>query len=135
MAILSSAEARVQLETLTSNLLFVSESDFPLNVIQLGKVAELNAAELLSAVGKSPTLSVERVTVDDFFGYAAQEQSFHTAAERAGAQRYRALLELFNTALESARVFRVGSIDIDAYAVGKSADGEWLGVATKLVET
>ena len=135
MAILSSAEARVQLETLALNLLFMSESDFPLSVIQLGKVGELNAPELLSAVGKSPTLTVERVTVDDFLGYAAQEQSFHSAAERAVAGRYRALLEFFNTALESARVFRVGSINIDAYAVGKSTDGEWLGVATKLVET
>ena len=78
MAILSSAAARSQLETLASNLLFVSESDFPLTVTSLGKSADLSAAELLSAVGKSPTLSVEQVTVAEFFGYSAQEQSFHT---------------------------------------------------------
>ncbi len=135
MTILASAEARTQLETLVSNLFFVSESDFPLTVTQVGETAELDARALLAALGKPPTSTVERITVDEFFGYAAQEQPFHTAQERLNVARYQALLKLFSTALEGSRVFRIGSIEIDVYALGKSSDGKWLGVATKLVET
>ncbi len=115
--------------------MFVSESDFPLRVIQLGDSADLAAPALLVAVGKPPTSSVEQVTVDELFGYAAQSQPWHTAQESLTVARYQALLAFLNTALKGARAFRVGSIDVDVYALGKSADGQWLGVATKLVET
>ena len=135
MTILTSAEAQVQLETLTSNLSFVSESDFPLTVTRLGDAVDLDARTLLAAVGKPPTSLVEEGSVDELFAYPAQEQSWHTAEERAVASRYQSLLEFLTTSLEGSRVFRVGSSDIDVYAVGKSADGQWLGIATKLVET
>ena len=135
MTILASAEARTQLETLASNLFFVSEADSPLKVTQLGEAADLDAPALLAALGKPATSSVERITVDEFFGYAAQEQPFHTAQDRLNVARYQALVKLFSTALEGSRVFRIGSIEIDVYALGKSSDGKWLGVVTKLVET
>ncbi len=135
MAILSSAEAHAQLETLVSGLLFVSESDFPLTVTQVGEAADLDAGALLAALGKPATSLVEQVTVDEFFGYATQQQSWHTAQERANAARYQTLLKFLSTALQGARVFRIGSIEIDVHALGKSSDGKWLGVATKLVET
>ena len=138
MTILSSAEARAQLETLASDLFFASESDCPLTVTQVGgagDAADLDAPALLAALGKPGSSPVEQVTVDDFFGYAAQEQPWHTAQERVNVTRYQALLKFLSTALQGARVFRIGSIEIDAYALGKSSDGKWLGVATKLVET
>ena len=135
MTILSSTEARAQLETLAANLFFVSESDFPLTVTQVGDAADLDAGALLAALGKPAASRVEQVTVDELFGYPAQEQAWHTAEERVNAGRYQALLSFLSTALQGARAFRIGSIDIDVYALGKSSDGKWLGVATKLVET
>lgn len=135
MAILSSTDARAQLEALTASLLFVSESDFPLTVTQVGNFGDLDEATLLATLGKPQSSAVERITVDDFFGYAAQDQPWHTAEERSVAARYRSLLEFFRTALADARVFRIGVIEVDAYALGRSSDGKWLGVATKLVET
>src|SRR4051794_11123553 len=132
---LPAPEALIQLEALTANLLFVSESDSAVTATQMGDSADLDEAALLSALGKPPSSVIERVTVDDFFAYAAQDQPWHTAEERSVAARYRSLLQFFRTALTDARVFRIGTIEIDAYALGKSSDGRWVGVATKLVET
>jgi hypothetical protein len=37
--------------------------------------------------------------------------------------------------LSQLQVYRVGSIDIDAYIVGVTDGGEWAGLSTKVVET
>jgi hypothetical protein len=37
--------------------------------------------------------------------------------------------------LSQLQVYRVGSIDIDAYIVGITPGGKWAGLSTKLVET
>jgi hypothetical protein len=78
---------------------------------------------------------VTRLTLDAFFARAVEDQPWHGPAERATVQRYRQLLGFLATALEHPRVFRVGVIEVAAYALGKTADGHWLGVATTLVET
>ena len=135
MTILSSTEARPQLEALVSGLSFVSESDAPLTVVSLGYRAELDASAVLAALSKPPDAPIEQVSVDDFFGYAVQDQTYYTEEQRSAVQRYRALVQFLRTSLSDARVFRIGKIEIDVYAVGKSRDGEWLGAATKLVET
>lgn len=135
MAFVSAAEGATQLETLTDGLLFVSESDHPFRVMRLDAVAELDEPSLLRALDRALDCPVTRLTLDAFFARAVEDQSWHGPAERATVQRYRQLLGFLATALEHPRVFRVGVIEVAAYALGKTADGYWLGVATTLVET
>jgi hypothetical protein len=37
--------------------------------------------------------------------------------------------------LKDISVYRVGTVNIDVYVIGKTADGYFAGVSTKLVET
>jgi len=75
------------------------------------------------------------LTVDDFFAIAAQEEDWHDQDERETVQRFHNLVSILKQNLSQLQVYRVGSIDIDAYIVGVTDGGEWAGLSTKLVET
>jgi hypothetical protein len=135
MAFVTAAEGVPLLEALTRGLLFVSESDHPFGVTRLDSVVELDEQSLLRALGKPADSPITRLALDAFFARTVEEQPWHGATERATVRRYRALLEFLATSLERPRVFRVGAIEVAAYALGKTADNHWLGVATTLIET
>ena len=77
---------------------------------------------------------MEVVTVAEFFDPAVQDRDFHGPEERANVRRYREIATILERDLERSR-HRIGHIDIDVYAVGRAAEGSWVGVATKVVET
>jgi hypothetical protein len=135
MALVSAEQGVAELGNLVRDLLFVSEADYPFCVVLLAVLPELDERRLLSALAKPEGLLVTQRTLEEFFARAVEDQPWHGPRERAAVERYRALLRFLATALEQARVFRVGSIEVDAYALGKTNDGRWLGVATKLIET
>ncbi len=135
MAPVSTAEAVAQLETLVEGLLFVSESDHPLEITCLGALPELDERSLLLASGNPAESRVTCSSPEAFFAHAVEEQPWHGPAERLTVARYRAVLGFFTTVLAQARAFRVGAIEVRAYVLGQTADGQWLGVATTLIET
>jgi GTPase len=75
------------------------------------------------------------LTVDDFFAIATQEEDWHDQEERETVQRFHNLVSILKQNLSQLQVYRVGSIDIDAYIVGVTDGGELAGLSTKLVET
>ncbi len=135
MALVSMSEGAPRLEALAAGLSFMSESDRPLRVVQFDDCAEPDLPELLAVASARRGALIERVALADFFARATEPQSWHSPAELAVVKRYQALVEFFEQELVEARVYRVGAIEIDAYALGKTREGEWLGVATQLVET
>ena len=75
------------------------------------------------------------LTVDEFFDVANAEEDWHDEEERETVQRFQNLVNILKQNLSQLQVYRVGSIDIDAYIVGVTHGGEWAGLSTKLVET
>jgi hypothetical protein len=128
-------EALPRLAALAAGLLFVSEADHPLRVVHLGVLAESDLPSAVQAAASRVGAELARVELETFFARATEVQPYHTAAERSMAERFRALVAFLADELAGARVYRVGAIDVDAYAIGRSLDGEWLGVATKIIET
>ena len=135
MASISLAEGVPRLEQLVSGLLFVSEADSPWRLVQLGARPELDEASLLRALGKPESAQVTRQSLERLFARAIADQPWHGAAERDTVQRYRALLAFLSEGLDEARVYRVGTIEVEAYALGRTSDSAWLGVVTTLIET
>jgi Nuclease A inhibitor-like protein len=84
---------------------------------------------------RSPDESVELVSVDDFFAAATQEEDWHDEEEREIVQRFQHLVSVLKQNLSNIQVYRVGSTDIDAYIVGVTPSGNWMGLSTQLVET
>ena len=124
-----------QLQQASNGLLFLSETDAPFEVIHWPAQGELPLPKLLQLTGHSPDAPVELRTVDDFFAIATVEEDWHDQDERETVQRFHNLVSILKQNLSQLQVYRVGSIDIDAYIVGVTDGGEWAGLSTKLVET
>lgn len=134
-ALVSTDSALDRLTALASGLLFISESDHPLQVIRLGAVAESELPNLVRSAVSRRDAPVQCVALEAFFQRATRTQPYHTDQDRVVVERYQTLVGFMGGELADARVYRVGEVEVDVYAVGRSLEGEWLGVATKLIET
>jgi len=124
-----------QLQQASEGLLFGSETDAPFEVIHWSPQEELTPAKLLQLTNPPPDAPVEIVSVHEFFDVANAEEDWHDDEERETAKRFQNLVSTLKQNLSQLQVYRVGSIDIDAYIVGVTDGGEWAGLLTKLVET
>ena len=124
-----------QLQQASEGLLFGSETDAPFEVIHWPTQEQLTPAKLLQLTGHPPDAPVELRTVDEFFAIATQEEDWHDEEERETVRRFQNLVSVLKQNLSQLQVYRVGSIEIDAYIVGVTDGGDWAGLSTKLVET
>lgn len=123
-----------ELKRAAEGLLFMSEADYPLEVVRLGAHAELNQ-QLLELSGAAAGARVETVSVDEFFRAAVSEPQWKKGEALATARRYQSLVRLLKENLEELRVYKVGQISMAAFILGKSAQGNRLGLKTRVVET
>jgi hypothetical protein len=119
----------------TAGLLFMSESDHPLEVIAWEGGEPVTHVRLRREAGKGEDAPVAELTAAQLFRAAASEPDWKGAAELATARRYQSLVRLLEENLTDLAAYRVGEIDITAYVLGRSAEGNWLGVKTRMVET
>lgn len=122
----------------TSNdLLMPSESDYAFEpFIWSGQGREALTTEKLLQLTNHPLDSpVETVDLDYLFRNVAQEKEWHDAQQKANVSKFKSLVETLKANLNDLKVYRVGTIDIDVYIVGKTASGDLAGLATKVVET
>jgi hypothetical protein len=78
---------------------------------------------------------VKVLAVDDFFAGATEDQDWFGDEERAIAARYRELVALLKQHLSDLTVYQVGEVTLDVYVVGRTPEGELLGLATQASET
>ena len=124
-----------QLQEASNGLLLLSETDATFEVISWQAQGDLTPAKLLQLTNHPPNTPVELGTVDEFFAIATQEEDWHDQKERETPKRFQNLVNFLKQNLSQLQVYRVGSINIDAYIVGVTNGSEWAGLSTKLVET
>ena len=124
-----------ELKEATRGLLFMSESDYPFEVIRWEGAQELTPDYLRKASAQDAAAPVEVRTLTDFFRNAACEQEWKGEAELALAKRYQALMRLLEENLKDVKVYRIGVVNIGVYVLGSSNEGNWIGVSTRVVET
>jgi hypothetical protein len=124
-----------RLKQASKGLFFLSETDAPFEVINWQTQGELTPANLLQLTDHLPDAPVKVVSVDDFFAIATQEEDWHDEEERETVKRFQNKVSVLKQNLSQLQVYRVGSTDIDAYIVGMTPSGDWMGLSTKLVET
>ncbi|HEX8175584.1 MAG TPA: nuclease A inhibitor family protein [Pyrinomonadaceae bacterium] len=124
-----------ELKEAASGLWVMSESDYPFEIVQLEGEAEPGQQLLRQVSGSPPDAPVEGRTVDEFFRtkiYYAVEGS---RPDENVTQRTQSILKLLRENLTELRVYRVGTINIAVLILGKSREGNWLGLSTRVVET
>lgn len=124
-----------QLREATAGLTFMSESDYPVEVVRWQGLKEVTPEYLRGLTGEDSTAPVETISPDAFFRVAASEPAWKAEAEIATARKFQALLRLLKDRLEELTVYRVGQINMPVYVVGRTPAGAWMGVSTRVVET
>jgi Nuclease A inhibitor-like protein len=120
----------------SEGLLYPSETDFPLEFFSWDKqLQELTEDGVRKLTGHAPGVPVEEVGLAEFFEPVIAEQDWHGEREKESTERFRSLVDVLQRTLDDLRVYRVGETEVDAYIVGRTKDGEWAGLKTKLVET
>jgi hypothetical protein len=131
----SDEEIIEELKRMTDGLLFMSESDYPFEIVYREGRTEMSPEYLRELSGQPADSPVEAQSVDDLFRAAVSEPDWKGPAELAVAKRYQALLRLLKENLGELKVYRVGKINIPVYIIGRSKTGNWLGISTRVVET
>jgi hypothetical protein len=130
----TSADIVNQLKLASDGLQCMSESDYPFEVFQW-ETLEPTAETVIQQTSHAPDTPVEVVSVDEFFQNATQEQDWHNDEEKETVGKFKALVETLKTNLNNVQVYRLGTVEIDAYIIGKTPSGDLAGVSTKVVET
>ncbi|MEH2462923.1 nuclease A inhibitor family protein [Nostoc sp.] len=129
-----SGEIVEKLKEASTGLLMISESDYPFEVVQWEGAAPATQEKILQLTG-SQDLPIEVVDLDYLFRNCAFEQEWHNELQKKDVQKFQTLVQTLKDNLSDISVYRVGKINIDAYIIGQTKDGDLAGVVTKLVET
>lgn len=132
------SELRAEVEAAAEGLVYTSESDRPFEWFELAGGAAgwpYGADEFARRIGAAAGAPVEERTLDRFFKPHIETVDPLDTRALEIRPRYEALKKLLATRLRDVRVFRVGRIEIDTYAVGSDGQGNLAGVRTVAVET
>ena len=113
------AQILQQLANVTAGLLFMSESDFPFELIEWTGMDEITPDFIRTVTGETKDCPVQEIDVDDFLSSGL----------------YQPLLVVLRSQLLDLKAYKVGRINMPVYLVGRSSEGSWLGVATRVVQT
>jgi histidine triad (HIT) family protein len=125
------AELKKQVE----GLIFMSESDAPLEAVAYAAPGgELADAVLLKALGEPAGAPLEKVELTQFLRNHTADNG--VLGDVSLANRYKALQMFMKQELDGTQVYRVGQgPQVHAYALGRTADGKLAGFKTVLTET
>ncbi|MBD0389123.1 MAG: nuclease A inhibitor family protein [Nostoc sp. C3-bin3] len=123
-----------KLKEASTGLLMMSESDYPFDVVQWEGAAPATQEKILQLTG-SQDQPVEVVDLDYLFRNCAFEQEWHNELQKKDVKKFQTLVQTLKDNLSDINVYRVGQININAYIIGQTKDGDLAGVVTKLVET
>ena len=108
-----------QLKKETAGLLVMSESDYPFEIIRWDGSTKITPEFLRSLTNEPAGSRVEEISLEQFLASGPFER----------------LERFLREHLTDLKVYKVGTISIPVYIVGKSPEGSWLGLSTRVVQT
>ena len=122
-----------RLKQATIDLLWSSESDYPFEIVTWKQGVEMNPTALFSR-GDDADRSIE-ITLTELFAPVLTVEDWYEAEEIAQVNRYTELFHAIESNLAQVQVFRVGEVEIAIYIIGKTPNGDLVGLKTHVVET
>ena len=124
-----------RLKEASAGLLYPSETDAPLHVFVWQDAAPFSPQRLLASAGYDRATPLRITDLDRFFQPVTTPQPWHDEEEQESVRRFTALRDLFKATLRDIKVYKIGSVAIDVYVIGRAADGTYCGLTTRVVET
>lgn len=124
-----------QIKKAASDLFYTSETDAEIKAFGGQKAEAVTVEELSKQIGKADKQPIVEKDFDGFFARLTKIQDWFGDEEKATARKFADLKTLLEKNLKDIKVFRIGKIQIDIYAVGLDAESNLAGIQTKAVET
>lgn len=120
----------------TTDLYFMSESDYPYEPVSWPSPAAPTAESVLALSGHDPLSAVSTTDFAHLFAWRGRPVDSDIDDDEANlVRRHRHLRRILEDNLTDTLVVRIGAIQIHVYVVGRTACGETAGVATISIET
>jgi Nuclease A inhibitor-like protein. len=119
----------------SEGLFYISETDAGIEPFEGTKAEAVTKEEILRQTGNEPDAPVEERDFADFFARLTAEKDWYGEEEKLTAARFAELKKLLEENLNDLKVFKIGRIEIDIYAVGLDSESRLFGIRTKAVET
>ena len=123
------------LQQASAGLLWLSEADYPWEVVYWQQISELTPETLLQQINYDSTSKIETKTLEQVFAVATAEQDWHNEAEKQEVESYQSLVNLLDHYLDNIQVYRVGEVEIELYVLGQTKHQAIAGLKTKIIET
>lgn len=128
------------LEEASRDLLYMSESDYPLTPFlwEREKTGEEGVTpERVAAIAGYPAdTPVEAADFESFFEAAQAEEEWYEPEELLQAKGFQNLVALLKAELADLQVYKVGGEpEREVFVVGRTQSGDYAGVSTRVVET
>ncbi len=124
-----------QLELITTDLLWLSEAEYPMQVVYWQDANNFTQDTLLQQHNYPPDTKIATKEFDAFFAVATKSETWHNEAEQAQVERYQALVNLLAENLTNIKVYLLGEIEIAAYILGTTQHQAIAGITTQIVAT
>jgi hypothetical protein len=124
-----------KIRSAADGLLFMSESDSPLEPLVLKSSAEGLQNELKTLCATDTVEPIEVQDVEYFFRNQVKTYPGYNKEQTDRAARFVQLIKTLHDNLSDIKVYRVGTVQVNAFIIGKLKDGQYAGLRTKLVET
>jgi hypothetical protein len=124
------------LKQATDSLLMTSESEYPFEVILWsGQGKEPPSTQKILQLTNHPQDSpIEEVELEYFFRNCAFDKEWHNEIQKVEVNKFKTLLQTLKDNLNEIKVYRVGTISIDVYIIGKLSE-DLAGISTKVIES
>jgi hypothetical protein len=123
------------LRRVCAGLIYISETDAPVVPFLGGKAARVSNDAILQYADPKPRGEMSEVAFGPFFERLTTVREWYGTAEITMTQRFLELQRLLEENLTDLKVFMIGTIQLDIFAVGLDREGRLVGVRTKAVET
>jgi Nuclease A inhibitor-like protein len=124
-----------ELMGLAAGLLVTSESDYPLEAFRWSGPGPLTAEGLRAHLGLPAGTPAARCDLAAFFASQSQVRDEGSPEGLAHAARFAALGRRLNELLAEAACYRVGTVEVRLFLVGRDATGATVGLSSTLIET
>ncbi len=123
------------LQSASSDLTWMSESDYPFESFCWEDSTDLDDQKILQLTEQPADAAIEAVDLDRFFEGATQPQDWQGEEELAIVQKYQNLVTTLKDHLIEPKVYRIGNIEVQIYVVGQTPAGNLAGLKTVSIET
>ena len=130
-----SDELARRIECACASLIYISETDAPVTAFSGGPAPEVAAQSILAQINLPADSPIEEIEAHAFFARLTKNEAWHDEAHRVMAKKFLELQTLLEENLHDLKVFKLGRIRLDIYAVGIDRNGNPLGIKTQAVET